>query len=411
MNIKKLVLFMGGILLLPQIASAAFAGDLAIYAENVRFTKSEILEGQTVRIYTTVTSLSNQDLLGSVKFTDETDKKQIGSDQPVSIFAKKTDDVFVDWTPTTLGTHTITIQLAPWKPEIDDPGNNTIEKTVTVYADTDHDGIPNSRDPDDDNDGVPDTQDLFPLNSKESKDSDNDGIGDKADTDDDNDGTPDINDDLPTNPKETVDTDKDGIGNNEDTDDDNDGISDQEEVKKGLNPLSPDTDGDGINDKNDPFPLNPAENSDYDKDGVGDNADADDDNDGIADISDSFPKNKAPIAKFTPKYFVALNGPISFDASTSKDPDGEVKKYVWTFDKKDAREGQKVDFKFPSPGEHEVVLKITDSAGETASLTRTVYALNLFFFFQLFLFLILLLLALLIIFKYTLPAKKRLKRK
>ena len=43
-----------------------------------------------------------------------------------------------------------------------------MEKQITVFADTDRDGIANKDDPDDDNDGVKDEEDAFPLDKKNS---------------------------------------------------------------------------------------------------------------------------------------------------------------------------------------------------------------------------------------------------
>ncbi|KRT56618.1 PKD repeat [endosymbiont of Ridgeia piscesae] len=60
--------------------------------------------------------------------------------------------------------------------------------------DTDDDGLPDKRDPDDDGDGVEDGQDVFPFDRAEWGDNDGDGIGDNADHDDDNDGIADERD-------------------------------------------------------------------------------------------------------------------------------------------------------------------------------------------------------------------------
>ena len=58
-----------------------------------------------------------------------------------------------------------------------------------IQYDNDQDGIDDVLwDTDDDNDGVIDTEDLYPLDEKESADVDGDGLGDNADPDDDNDG-------------------------------------------------------------------------------------------------------------------------------------------------------------------------------------------------------------------------------
>lgn len=149
-------------------------------------------------------------------------------------------------------------------------GADWLEFMLTVLADTDGDGTPNSSDNDDDGDGVPDGSD-----------------------------------DLPLDPDETTDTDDDGIGNNADTDDDGDGIPDAED----SDPLDPDvgnddTDGDGVVNSEDDFPNDPAASVDTDGDGNPDDwntgytaadsttgleLDEDDDGDGIPDAEDENP--------------------------------------------------------------------------------------------------------------------------
>jgi hypothetical protein len=85
---------------------------------------------------------------------------------------------------------------------------------VTIFADSD-------------NDGVSDSNDNCPLNvNLYQTDSDLDKVGDECDTDDDNDGVSDSLDQFDTNPKDWADFDFDGVGLSQDTDDDNDGILD-----------------------------------------------------------------------------------------------------------------------------------------------------------------------------------------
>ena len=109
---------------------------------------------------------------------------------------------------------------------------------ITIYDDTDRDGIIDSIDDDDDNDGVPDGDDDFPLDPSETVDSDSDGTGNNADTDDDGDGVLDASDDYPLNSIYTKDS-------------DGDGMPDSWEIKYGLDPNDPsdatsDQDNDGI---------------------------------------------------------------------------------------------------------------------------------------------------------------------
>ena len=90
-----------------------------------------------------------------------------------------------------------------------------------------------------------DSEDLFPLNEKESEDFDGDGIGDNEDLDDDNDGVVDNRDAFPLiSLSGLVDTDRDGRP------DDCDG----ECLAQGMT-ADPDDDNDGIADDDDAYPL------------------------------------------------------------------------------------------------------------------------------------------------------------
>jgi len=91
---------------------------------------------------------------------------------------------------------------------------------------------------------VNDLLDLFPLDSKESKDTDLDGIGNSIDDDDDNDGILDADEQM-----NGTDPEKD--------DSDEDGLKDAVEQENGTDPINSDTDGDGRIDGEDSEPLIP----------------------------------------------------------------------------------------------------------------------------------------------------------
>ncbi|MFA6992783.1 MAG: PKD domain-containing protein [Candidatus Gracilibacteria bacterium] len=386
----------------------AYDGDLSISTSDIRFSKSPILEGNIVRIYATVSNLSSKDLLGVVRFFDGT--SQINGDQAISLFAGKTDDIFVDWAPKSWGTRDISIRIVPWQPEIDNSANNVVSEKIFVEQDTDHDGIKNSADTDMDGDGVSNEEDAFPLNPKESADTDGDGTGNNTDLDDDNDGVPDVDDEMPLDKDETTDTDKDGIGNIKDTDDDNDGVLDTDEERNDLDPLNPDTDTDTVADGQDAFPLNPEESSDTDKDSVGNNTDLDDDNDGLEDTEDEFPLNKAPVVNADyNKLFMRAQVEQTFDASPSYDEDGKIISYEWTIEGQ-KQEGPSIIHTFEKPGKYNVALKVTDDSGQSTTNQFQVSVLNMNFYTAISLTLIALLLALVILFKYIWPAKKSHKK-
>lgn len=429
----KLIAGLISFLAISNIAFAAYSGDIAIDRQDITFSTDNFTEGKIIRIYATVVNNSSQDLLGVVRFF--TNGNQIGGDQVISIFARKTDGVFIDWQPP-FGKQDITVKIFPWRPEIDDPGNNLIASEIFVAQDTDHDGVTNDKDDDDDNDNVPDKDDAFPINPKEQYDTDGDGTGDNTDLDIDNDGVPNKSDEMPKDVNETLDTDKDGIGNNTDTDDDGDGLSDIEELKLGTDPLKADTDGDGVVDGQDAFPLDPKETKDTDKDGIGDNVDTDIDNDGVPNNTDPFPTNKPPIISITindskvdfnngkadstspdsntqtpnstetpATKTVDLLSLQTFDATPSFDEDGQIMNYKWEVDDEEAQEGNALNYTFRKLGKHRVKLTVTDDKGQSISKELQVSVLNLTLYKELGLALITILLALVIYFKYIARAK------
>lgn len=400
------------ILTVSTVQAEEFSNDLMLNPGSVYFSKEIPIVNSDLRIYASVTNNSSQDLSGTVKFYDEKLKMQIGVDQPISVLAGSTDDVFVDFQIKGYGNHPIAVRVVPWSVEGDNPNNNKVTKNIFVDYDTDGDGVPNSLDIDDDNDGcidanddlpfdksdckdtdgdkignkvdpdddndelldieedekgtdpllydtdgdgVNDKEDVYPLDPSKSKDADGDGIADELDDDDDNDGCKDEEDEFPFDPEECLDTDKDGIGNNQDDDDDNEGLKDEEEINvTGTNPLLYDTDGDGVNDKEDAFPLDPNETVDTDQDGLGDNADPNDENSG-------------PFAVVYSSTLIAKTGEVvEFDGSASVDSDGMIAEYEWDFgDSSEKQEGVSVEHVYREPGNYQVVLKVTDDKQES----------------------------------------------
>jgi hypothetical protein len=85
-------------------------------------------------------------------------------------------------------------------------------------------------------------------------------------------------------------------------------------------------------------------------------------------------KGKPPVAAFTwtPKN-VKAGAPILFDASTSTG-DTPITKYVWEFDagQQDTTSGKTASYTFKTVGWHDVTLWVTDSNGQTTSLTMKV---------------------------------------
>jgi len=348
---------------LPALAQD-YSADLALEEGSVR-TESYVIVGKKVRIYATVMNNSEQDLFGTVKFYDENRNEFIGEDQPVSVVANKTDDVFVDWEAKTIGDYPISVRVIPWEEKGDNPDNNKITTSIFVDLDSDGDGIPNHLDPDDDNDGTDDEDDAFPNDPNESLDTDGDGIGNNADEDDDGDGLPDIQDLFPNDPNETVDSDGDGVGDNADV-----------------------------------FPNDPTESVDIDEDGLGDNADPD-------------TSNKGPVPVIETESNVVSTGTVvTFNALKARDEDGEIVSYEWDFGEGVESTAVVVDKTFEKPGTYDVLLKVTDDKGEyrTAKLPITViYRWQTFLLILLGLLLFLLLIYNVVRSKKVLDKKKKKK--
>ncbi len=380
-------------------SSVAASGDLSISDSSAWFANDYFFEGSPTRIWASVQNNSSNDLLGTVRFTSK--DGIIDSDQPISALAGKTDDVFVDWTPPSYGAYTITITVIPWDGTLDNPSNNVLQKNVTVQQDTDHDGIPNSTDPDKDGDGVANEEDAFPISSSESKDTDGDGKGNNLDTDDDNDGTPDTEDEMPEDSRYTKDQDKDGTPDEIDDDVDGDELANDDEEPAGTDPKNPDTDGDFAPDGTDPFPTNPTEWFDADGDGTGDNSDADIDGDELANENDLDPSDPSPTASVDQSVIIAgLGEEISFDASGSEDDDGIVK-YVWQFGDETA-EGAQVTQSFDATGLQVATLTVFDDKGQSDTTEIRVRVFDYWFLVQAFGFsLLLVLLAFYIIYRYN----------
>jgi YD repeat-containing protein len=88
--------------------------------------------------------------------------------------------------------------------------------------------------------------------------------------------------------------------------------------------------------------------------------------------------NLPPTASFTTSpTFVKKGEPISFDASSSKDPDGSVTKYEWDFDGNGVYEtsggsNPVISHSYATVGTYSVGLRVTDNGGKTATTTRSV---------------------------------------
>lgn len=388
-------------LLIPVGIANAASGDLVLYENGITFDSTFFTEGTNIRIKASVQNHSPNDLLGSVRF--QTQDGVFGTDQPISALGGRSDDVFIDFTPGSFGYYDLTITVIPWDASDDNPNNNVVTKRIYVEQDTDMDGRPNSSDPDIDGDGVLNGDDAFPVYLAESLDSDGDGTGNNADGDDDNDSFEDTVDAMPLDPNFSKDMDSDGTADENDDDVDGDGVGNNQEVFLATDALNSDTDSDNVNDKNDEFPLDSNETIDSDGDGVGDNADDDIDGDGIPNSSDRFPYDNTQIALASEDtYYVDIGETLTLDASNSKDSEGSIVRYLWSFGSDDELEGQTVEKTFDTKGVQTTVLSVTDEKGQTSSTEVKIRVLDYKFIFWSIMFsLILISIAFYVIYRYN----------
>ena len=80
------------------------------------------------------------------------------------------------------------------------------------------------------------------------------------------------------------------------------------------------------------------------------------------------PPNRAPVASFVEDCTWLT---CTLDATGSSDPDGEIVDYAWQFAGTSAS-GAVQTIDFPTAGDHEVTLTVTDDDGATSSVTRTI---------------------------------------
>ena len=240
-------------------------------------------------------------------------------------------------------------------------GTDTLEVTIKVQNDEDHDGTPDATDSDIDEDGlandeeletdvcvgdtdgdqIGDMEDNCPLieNPTQTNTDGQDDGGDACDDDDDDDGTPDLTDLCPTLVDDGTDTDGDGEGDACDPDDDGDGTNDESDKCPLIKDDGTDTDSDGdgdacdddddddtILDDDDNCPKDANEpQTDTDEDGKGDFCDDDDDNDEVPDGEDNCPTVKNTDQQDLDKDDIGDACDPCLDDTENEDPDGDLK--------------------------------------------------------------------------------------
>ncbi len=100
-------------------------------------------------------------------------------------------------------------------------------------------------------------------------------------------------------------------------------------------------------------------------------------------VSVALPPNQPPVASFSLQTLLIagvrqprVGDRIRFDAGMSRDSDGRIVKYEWDWDSDGTYDFFTTDpvteYRFPTPGSHQVTLRVTDDKGATATTSQVV---------------------------------------
>ncbi len=200
------MLLLAPLLILGFAKGAVAAADVAVL-DDITFSKSSFIVGDTVRVYATIRNVGDMDVTGTVSFY--IGSAQIGGGHEISMPKNgQKEEVFTDFTVPE-GAFNIRAVISNTNPvDANTANDDVLTGLIEPIADTDRDGIPDSMD-----------------NCPNDKNEDQRNL------------------------------DQDAQGNVCDSDMDGDGLSNTVEQERGTDPLNADTDGDGLSDKDDPRPL------------------------------------------------------------------------------------------------------------------------------------------------------------
>lgn len=133
------------------------------FVQGLWYSSPTLFAGEPARIYIALRNHTDQDLTGTVKFTDN--GKRIGVTN-VSALPGRLVEAWIDWTPG-YGEHVVRATLSEVRvhtlgetPESGEVESMIAEDTIMIDYDTDKDGVGNVSDTDDDNDGLSDADEI-----------------------------------------------------------------------------------------------------------------------------------------------------------------------------------------------------------------------------------------------------------
>ncbi len=145
-GIKIVILFVFSFFLVKDVkALESRYVDLAISRTDIELSKSEIMEGESFRVYATIRNLGNLDAKGRVVFF--LGAEQIGEAQVISIKSGGLgDEVFVDGVAPGGTFNVRVLVICDGNADKDLTNNEMISSVVRPILDTDQDGIGNPQD-------------------------------------------------------------------------------------------------------------------------------------------------------------------------------------------------------------------------------------------------------------------------
>ncbi len=162
------------------MVQAAALYDVSVNTKDILFEPDQPILNQQSQLYVTLNNRGERNVEGVVIFY--VNNARVGAKAFSLRVNGRPEDVWVHWTPDSLGTHAMRVEV------VNDPAypdanleNNIVTETTFVDLDTDADGVPDRFDKDRDNDGLTDEKEKTLSTDPLRRDTDNDGVADKED--------------------------------------------------------------------------------------------------------------------------------------------------------------------------------------------------------------------------------------